>query len=148
MGSVPHVLTQPPAPDPDAEAVLTGTTRMTREERRKRLESLVRAGAPDHIIRASKELEAMEKAEVKEVEVGPPPPQTLADAVAEVADIVEALAAWGGEGAVKEAVTRGLKYFYAQAQEHKDVQPNVATPSVQGADQLDLPRGESEASAQ
>lgn len=102
---------QQEADEAEAEAVLDDATPMTREFRRKKLEALIKHGAADHIIRANEAVERMEKADGSRDEIGPPPPQTLDDAVEQTTDIVEALMAWGGEDAVRKAVTRGMERY-------------------------------------
>jgi hypothetical protein len=113
---------------PDIEALLDGTANVDREYRVARLKQLIQVGGPDHIIRASQALEDMERRDGAKEEIGPLPPQTLQEAVADVADVVEALATWGGEPAVKEAVMLGMKRFNeAQKEavaEHKEALPS------------------------
>lgn len=88
---------------------------MTREERQRRLEELFRTGSPDHAIRANNELEKMNRASQTTDEGGPPAPLHLEDAISDVADMIEALAAWGGEEAVRQATTTGLARFFDEA---------------------------------
>jgi len=104
-----------PSPQGDeAEDILEGRLPMTREERRERLEKLVRTGGPDHVIRANNELEKMERSVQKVDDSGPPTPLTLEEAISDVADMIEALAAWGGEDAVRQATTTGLARFFEE----------------------------------
>ena len=94
------------------ENLLAGTAPLTREERRQKLEALVRVGAADHIIRANEAIEKMDLRDGSKEEIGTQPPQTLEDAIDQVSDMVEALMAWGGEEAVKTALSRGMARFY------------------------------------
>lgn len=110
----------PPAGDPDQpndesedERVLTGDMPMTREERRARLEKLVRSDNPDHAIRANTAIEAMDRNTATADDYGPPAPLHLEDAELDVADMIEALAGWGGEESVRRAVELGLSRFLA-----------------------------------
>lgn len=99
----------------EVEAVLEGTLpHLSKETRRRKLEALVLGGEPDHVIRAEKALRDIEKGEGTQEEVGSPPPQTLDEGINEVSDMIEALAYWGGEKAVKQAVTEGLKRYYRE----------------------------------
>lgn len=145
--AAPHVIQSPPplGSEEEVEAVITGTAQLTREQRRRKLDDLMKYGAPDHIIRANNAIEVMERQERAPDEIGPPPPQTLADGVRQIADMIEALAAWGGEGAVKEAVTMGLKHYYAQEPKF-DVQPHVAPTAEQPSGEFSVPGSEGEAS--
>ena len=115
----------------DIEAVLAGTAPLSRDERRKKLEALVRVGAPDHVIRANEAIEKMDQRDGMKEEIGPVPPSTLADGVDEVTDMIEALAMWGGEEAVQKAVTRGLERYYEN--QRLIVPPVTAQPDLLGA---------------
>ena len=108
----------------EAEAVIEGLVPMDRDYRRRKLEALVAHGAADHVIRASKALEDMEQRDAIREDVGPTPPQSLEEGIDEATDIVEALADWGGEEAVKTAVVRGLARF-------KEEQKRRAKPDEQ-----------------
>lgn len=96
----------------EAEAVIENWIPLEREERRRKLEALVRHGAADHVIRANEAIEKMDARDGSKEDIGPPAPQTLDDGIDQASDIVEALAAWGGEEAVKKAVTRGMERYF------------------------------------
>lgn len=109
--------------DDVADRVLTGRIPLTREQRQQALEELVRSGVPDHVIRANAALEQMARGDTTNEDIGPPAPSDLPSAVKEVADMIEALAAWGGEAAVKEAVTTGLARFFGDTPSPQRPQP-------------------------
>lgn len=116
--------------DTEIEDLLTGQAPLTREQRRAKLDLLFQHGGPDHMIRADKALRDMEKEEGSRNELGPIPPQTLEDGIMQVADMIEALQSWGGESAVKEAVTRGMENFLLAQQ---NLQPTItAQPNLTG----------------
>lgn len=120
--------------DPEVEGIIEGTIPMTREKRKAKLEALIEHGAPDHIIRANTALEQMERNDATKETVAPPAPETLDDAIVETADIIEALMAWGGEPAVKQAVNTGMSRFHEdqkrQQQETVHQSPSLEPTNV------------------
>lgn len=92
--------------------VIEGLEPLSREERKKKLEAIVRAGTAEQIIRANEAIEKMDQRDGVKEEIGSPAPETLEEAIDDVTDVVEALMAWGGEDAVRIAMTRGIERFY------------------------------------
>lgn len=115
----------------EIERLLDGSAPLPREVRRKKLEALIVHGQPDHIIRANESIERMERQDVAPEDIGPPSPQSLDEAIEQTSDVIEALAAWGGEDAVRKAVTQGLE---RHAEDQKLVQASVTVqPDLMGA---------------
>lgn len=98
---------EPTAAPPNAEAILEGRVRMTRETRLVMLERIMRAGTPDQTIRANAEIERMERqSDEADEALSLLAPGTLEEAISDTADVVEALLDWGGEEAAEAAFKR------------------------------------------